>query len=159
METAKPKKILIFVTCVFLAMVIAAASAVGYHIAWNKDRFYPFHYKPEDIQVVTLSSLLLEGGPSRQGKSCTTYDPKVIKKIITILNGFSATSQKVGGAYSQPEPNTLQFLDNDGNLTIIHFRDDQVGVNDYNTYEDVFYYGGPKGYFQPLLDLLEEGFE
>ena len=81
METAKSKKILIFVTCVFLAMVIAAASAVGYHIAWNKDRFYPFYYKPEDIQVVTLSSLLLEGGPSKQGKSCTTYDPKENKKI------------------------------------------------------------------------------
>lgn len=160
MATTKREKILIGITCAALVAAIAAWGFRGSYGTLCKDRFYPFHYKAEDIQVLTLSSLLVEGdGPA--GKGCTTRDPEVIEEIVAILNDYPATGLRLGENYAQPEPNTLTFLDQEGNKTVIIFRDEYVGVSSKELScggVDTFFYGGPAGYFQPLLDLLEEGF-
>ena len=50
----KREKVLTSITSVSLAIAIATSSVLCYHIAWNQGRFHPFHYKPEDIEVVTF---------------------------------------------------------------------------------------------------------
>ena len=154
----KREKVLICITSVSLAIAIATSSVLCYHIAWNQGRFHPFHYKPEDIEVVTFSSLELERDPSGYAAGGTTWDAKVIKKIITLLNGFTATSEEVLDNTASPEPNSIQFLDTDGNHTMIYFREEYIAVDYSPLYRKyMFYYGGPKDYFQPLFDMYEEG--
>lgn len=154
----KREKALICITSVSLAIAIATSSVLCYHIAWNQGRFHPFHYKPEDIEVVTFSSLELERDPSGYPAGGTTWDAKDIKKIITLLNGFTATSEEIHDEAGMPEPNCVQFLDKDGNHTLIYFREEYIAVDYSPLYRKyMFYYGGPKNYFQPLFDMYEEG--
>lgn len=154
----KREKVLTSITSVSLAIAIATSSVLCYHIAWNQGRFHPFHYKLEDIEVVTFSSLELERDPSGYPAGGTTWDAKDIKKIITLLNGFTATSEEIHDEAGMPEPNCVQFLDKDGNHTLIYFREEYIAVDYSPLYRKyMFYYGGPKNYFQPLFNMYEEG--
>ena len=89
----KREKVLTSITSVSLAIAIATSSVLCYHIAWNQGRFHPFHYKPEDIMVISCH-LDVKGDPSEYAGQGTTWDAKNIKKIITLLNGFTATSEE-----------------------------------------------------------------
>lgn len=90
----KREKVLICITSVSLAIAIATSSVLCYHIVWNQGRFHPFHYKPEDIMVISCH-LDVKGDPSEYAGQGTTWDAKNIKKIITLLNGFTATSEEI----------------------------------------------------------------
>ena len=153
----KREKVLTSITSVSLAIAIATSSVLCYHIAWNQGRFHPFHYKPEDIMVISCH-LDVKGDPSEYAGQGTTWDAKNIKKIITLLNGFTATSEEVLDNTASPEPNSIQFLDTDGNHTMIYCREEYIAVDYSPLYRKyMFYYGGPKNYFQPLFDMYEEG--
>lgn len=153
----KREKVLTSITSVSLAIAIATSSVLCYHIAWNQGRFHPFHYKPEDIMVISCH-LDVKGDPSEYAGQGTTWDAKNIKKIITLLNGFTATSEEMHDNVGMPEPNSIQFLDTDGNHTMIYFREEYIAVDYSPLYRKyMFYYGGPKNYFQPLFDMYEEG--
>ena len=82
----KREKVLICITSVSLAIAIATSSVLCYHIAWNQGRFHPFHYKPEDIMVISCH-LDVKGDPSEYAGQGTTWDAKNIKKSLPSSTG------------------------------------------------------------------------
>ena len=96
----KREKVLTSITSVSLAIALPRHPCYATTLRGTRAGFHPFHYKPEDIEVVTFSSLELERDPS--GISCrwhllgmqktskkslpsSTGSPPPVKKCMTTL--------------------------------------------------------------------------
>lgn len=100
----KREKVLTSITSVSLAIAIATSSVLCYHIAWNQGRFHPFHYKPEDIMVISCHldvketqanmldrALLGMQKTSKKSLPSSTGSPPPVKKYLTTLPRLNQT--------------------------------------------------------------------